>query len=218
MKEDWIGKTINGFKISDYKRENKRTLLYAECPFCHQKKWIRSENIRSYYSCGCYNKEHNFFKSNDLTKRQFGRLTVIYPTDQRDPNNGSVIWHCKCQCNNEIDVSATDLTRMRVSSCGCLAEDVQSQSGHKVGQFVKDNFCKDGTNIKNLTSKIPKNNTSGYKGVSYDKKRCKWTAQIVFQSKSYYLGRYDKKEDAVEARKLAEKELFEKYLKRIPDS
>ena len=37
-------------------------------------------------------------------------------------------------------------------------------------------------------------------------------AQIQFKGKNYFLGRYDNKEDAREAREKAEKELFGKFL------
>lgn len=57
-----------------------------------------------------------------------------------------------------------------------------------------------------------KNNTSGVTGVSFDKTRGKWTAQIVFKGKNYYLGRYIEKKDAIVARKEAEKHLFGDFL------
>ena len=44
-------------------------------------------------------------KPQDLTGRQFGLLTAMYPTEQRD-KRGSVYRHCVCECGNEIDVSA----------------------------------------------------------------------------------------------------------------
>ena len=61
-------------------------------------------------------------------------------------------------------------------------------------------------------AKRPKNNTSGYKGVTWAKDKEKWCAQIVFKGKRYYLGYYEKKEEAVEARKEAEEKLFGTYL------
>lgn len=55
---------------------------------------------------------------------------------------------------------------------------------------------------------MSKNNKSGYTGVSWDNRQCKWVAQIGHNSKAICLGRYDKIEDAIKARKEAEK-LFE---------
>ena len=42
----------------------------------------------------------------------------------------------------------------------------------------------------------PKHNTSGYKGVSWEKKRNYWIAQISLNKKRYYLGAFDTKEQA----------------------
>lgn len=52
-------------------------------------------------------------------------------------------------------------------------------------------------NIHN--TKPPKNNSSGYKGVSFDKTRNKWQAKITFNRKQLHLGRFDTIEEAVEA-------------------
>lgn len=65
-----------------------------------------------------------------------------------------------------------------------------------------------GTSIDMLRSeKLPANNTTGHKGVYFIKGR--YTAKIVFEKKAYYLGNYDRYEDAVAARKEAEKLLLQ---------
>ena len=46
---------------------------------------------------------------------------------------------------------------------------------------------------------ISKNNKSGYKGVFWDNIRKKWQAKIKKNRKSYFLGRYFKIEDAINA-------------------
>ncbi len=43
------------------------------------------------------------------------------------------------------------------------------------------------------------NNTSGYKGVTWDKNREKWMAKICLNRKSKYLGRFDDKIEAARA-------------------
>ncbi len=40
-------------------------------------------------------------------------------------------------------------------------------------------------------------------------------AQITFKGKNHYLGRYNKKEEAIEARKKAEETMFEEFLKEF---
>lgn len=68
-------------------------------------------------------------KALDLTGQRFGRLTVLYKTDKR--KNGSVVWHCICDCGNECDVSAGQLTRTTkpTRSCGCLHIESAAKQG-----------------------------------------------------------------------------------------
>lgn len=63
-------------------------------------------------SCGCLSN-----RNVNLTNRTFGRLTALEPTDKRRGTN--VIWKCRCECGNIIEVSTNDLGR-HVQSCGCL--------------------------------------------------------------------------------------------------
>lgn len=65
-------------------------------------------------------------KPQDLTGRQFGLLTAMYPTEQRD-KRGSVYWHCVCECGNTIDVSAAALIQRNNRSCGCLKDKNQKE-------------------------------------------------------------------------------------------
>ena len=50
-----------------------------------------------------------------------------------------------------------------------------------------------------------RDNTSGYTGVTWVGMRNKWQAKIDVDHKRIHLGLYDQKEDAIEARKKAEK-------------
>jgi hypothetical protein len=70
-------------------------------------------------------------------------------------------------------------------------------------------------NLQDLTNKQNqekarrrKDNTSGHKGVSWNKQRSKWRAQIHNNGKQKNLGRFDKLEDAIAARKAGEKKYF----------
>lgn len=57
-----------------------------------------------------------------------------------------------------------------------------------------------------------KNNTSGVRGITYYRTAQKQQAQIVFKGKTYKLGRYIDKEDAIKARKMAEEAMFGNFL------
>lgn len=60
---------------------------------------------------------------------------------------------------------------------------------------------------KNLQS----NNTSGYKGVSWNKRKQKWIAQIKVNGKSLHLGEFDDIQDAIGMRIMAGEIHHEKF-------
>lgn len=209
MRTKWLemqGKTVNGFKILEVYRENKRTMAKVVCSACGKTFITRAEHIKNGKNCGCTTR----IKMNDLTGKKFGRLTAIEPTN-RKASNGAIIWKCICDCGNVNFVDSGSLTKGRVQSCGCLRKPHEIEQGKRMAAETKKQ-CIDGTSIRSLTMKKPKTNTSGIKGVSWDKSRNKWVAQIQFKGKNYYLGRYANKEDAREAREKAEKEMFGKFL------
>lgn len=83
---------------------------------------------------------------------------------------------------------------------------------------IDNNGCKTDNRIENLrlaTHKqnqenrgIPKNNTSGIKGVSWDSRSGRWKAAIKHNGKSICLGYYANIDDAASARQNAENLLF----------
>jgi len=60
----------------------------------------------------------------------------------------------------------------------------------------------------NINCKLGKNNTSGIIGVTWDKKRSKWTSQIAKDYKCYRLGLFENKKEAIIARLQAELKYF----------
>lgn len=68
-----------------------------------------------------------------------------------------------------------------------------------------------GTSAALLKKKRMKNNTSGYTGVSLNKKTGLWIAKITFRKHTYYLGSYPKIEDAIKARQHGE-EMHDDFL------
>ena len=139
-------------------------------------------------SCGCM---HLDLKK-DLPGKRYGKLVVLSVEERR---NGNVFVHCQCDCGNTTVTTYSNLLAGRTQSCGCIQK-----------QINKDVWFKEGTHVGLIASaKPPITNKSGYKGVYFSKKNRKWTAQIGFQGKMYYLGQFDHKRDAIHARKNAEK-------------
>lgn len=148
--------------------------------------------------------------------QRFGRLVAISPTEKRG-TNGSVIWKCKCDCGNIVEVSVKNLTAKsgkNTRSCGCVLEDYQRTKGTQILREEVKKDCVEGTKIHSLSMKISINNTSGIKGVTWDKRKKKWKAQICLKRTQYNLGTYDSIEDAAKARKEAEEKLFKPVLEK----
>lgn len=137
-------------------------------------------------SCGCLKRP----PLKDWEGKRFGRLTVQSYAGKRDGNH---YWHCRCDCGSELDVRQTNLQCGHTKSCGCLAD--LAGSRHYV----------DGTCIELIRSgTVSKNNTSGIRGVYWNRKNERWIAHITFKKKRYYLGSYQNLEDAAEARRQGE--------------
>lgn len=126
-------------------------------------------------------------KGLDLNGKTFGYLTALEPTEKRYRKD--IIWRCQCQCGKVAEVPATRLVSGNTLSCGCL----------KAARLHTGNKYIDGTELRSvLDDRILKpENLSGYVGVSPSRGR--WLAQIKYKGTSYYLGRYDKPEEAAKA-------------------
>lgn len=200
----------------------------------------------------------------DISGERFGKLTAVYPTDARG-KDGSLVWHCVCDCGGEVDAPLHQLRSGYRKSCGCLknppAQDILGKkfgdltviayAGKQAGTYfwlcqcqcgnqtvvrqnnlllghTKSCGCRqkttcienlklvDGTSVTILEGirnrRIIRTNSSGYNGVYRNKKSGKWSAQITFKRKTYYLGSYTKIENAVEARQIAEERMFGGFL------
>lgn len=63
----------------------------------------------------------------DLTGQRFGRLTVMHKSNAKIQKKSSyIMWYCKCDCKNYIDVRSQDLKSGKTKSCGCLHKDIIS--------------------------------------------------------------------------------------------
>lgn len=71
--------------------------------------------------------------------------------------------------------------------------------------------CRWVTPVENARNQgIRKDNTSGYKGINYDKAKKLWVARISYKGKRIYLGRRKKLDDAVKLRMEAERKYWGK--------
>ena len=58
----------------------------------------------------------------DLTGNIYGRLLVLYRSEDKYSPSGQkrIYWHCKCECGNEKDILGSALKSGNTKSCGCL--------------------------------------------------------------------------------------------------
>ena len=154
-------------------------------------------------SCGCIS--HPPLK--ELIGKRFGMLVV---TEYAGKRAGMHRWRCICDCGNETVVGQTLLQNGKTKSCGCLQQT----------QILENMKFVDGTSITSIKARMNRppisSNKSGYNGV-YQKKNGKWIAQIGFKGKTYYLGSFNKIEDAVKARIEGEK-MYEDFIDRYDSS
>lgn len=178
--------------------KDRRSYWLCKCE-CGAKSVTRGAHLVSgtTQSCGCLNAEG---VSKDLTGRVFGQLKAVRVIDRRT-NNGNRIWMCECSCGKTAFVSSSSLLGGNTLSCGHLNTD---------GEDI-------GTKVRLLDQKLSTANTSGHKGVGWDKRKGNWKAQIGFQGKNIYLGNFADIQDAIQARKEAEDYYFKPVLEHFED-
>lgn len=127
-------------------------------------------------SCGCIR-----YSVKPGTK--YGLLTCVRATEERD--HGMVVYEWRCECGNTAYKAGYLVASGGIKSCGCLAK----KDGVK---FLNKNYvC--GTNLGKIRQEetlLQKNNTSGFKGITYDPQRDRYESRISFQSHTYRIYSY----------------------------
>lgn len=187
--------------VSDGKKQGRHWICRCSCGEAYT---TSTSLLVSGRRTHCPNPIHRTYsKAMDITGKRFHALTALYPTQKRD-RSGFVIWHCRCDCGNTVDLSYNSLLYSNQKSCGCRKQ----IHNRKLADYLTH---VDGTSIDFIRSKkVPVNNTTGCRGVYLIKGQ--YVAKIVFQKKAYYLGEFDRLEDAVRARKKAEEILFDEVI------
>lgn len=204
---------------------SQRNLKYYTCKCdCGNTIEVREANLiynDKQKSCGCIKRE-NFrnlgLKSRkDISGNKYGKLTAVKPLNKTKKNEH--VWLCQCDCGNNVEVRIGHLTDGGTQSCGCIQKEMMSKRIGPMNIKKITQFSVDHTNLMHIdpNKKIPKNNTSGTIGVRLNKGKDKWQAFIGFQNKTYYLGTYENKDMAINARKEAEAILYQPMLDKHSD-
>lgn len=155
-------------------------------------------------SCGCLHRT-KYRGMNNIAGKRFGRLTAEYPLDRRD-KKGSIYWHCKCDCGNEIDVTEDGLVHGNYKSCGCFKKEIIWKNIPKQLHFI------DGTCLEILEKRKHRaDNKSGFRGV-YRQKNGKYLVTIGFKGKKYYIATTKTLEDAIRERLNAEQMIHDGFV------
>ena len=145
-------------------------------------------------------------KKLDLTGQRYGKLTVLCPAENIGERTA---WLCRCDCGRETVVRTCRLRSRHTSRCGCLG--ARNMPEAELGLTYIDGTC-----VEMLAAKtVRRNNTSGVPGVEWRPSKGTWRAVICFKGRRYYLGSHGKFEDAVRARKRAEENLHDSFLREF---
>lgn len=179
------------------------------------KEFENANKNRAYCSNTCKNialKRRLSARQKDLKNKQFGRLTALYSRNI----NKRYEWLCECECGKKVWVKTANLINGHTKSCGCLNREVASKNNSKYfKEYRQKNYVED-TSISRIKSKININNTSGVRGIYYDKSNKKWIGKLTCRGKTYSKT-FDKKNDAINYRKYLEEKYFKSILKKYID-
>lgn len=192
---DLTGKTF-GF-LTVLSRDPSRSGTYWVCRCkCGKITTVNGKNLKRGHttSCGCK-------RGTGIVGRRYGKLVV---KEQIDKNNYLVL----CDCGNTEIRTYKSLNQNATGNQMCRSCGQQLRS--KAASATFDN----GTQPSKIKLDKPpsKVNKSGITGVNWDKSRNKWQASIRFKGHKYNLGRFANIQDAIDARKKAEKEIFGAYI------
>lgn len=214
--KNYIGTKIGKFEILDQYSKNYVVYLKTKCTLCGKIEWVAQKHIASRKCCE-QKSSSTQFKPLDLQGQTINGIKILEKTDKKYKT--MIIWKCKCYCGNIFYAPLSKIKSGGIKSCGCLKPPpVKTGIREKGYKTYAEKYLKDGTNLSTISPKMLSTNTSGVKGVSFDKTKRMWRASLGFQGKTYCKN-FKNKEDAIKYRKELEKKyfrpIFEKYNTQI---
>jgi DNA-directed RNA polymerase subunit RPC12/RpoP len=172
----------------------KRSYNLYKCGFCGNefKAQVRYINSGAIISCGCYNKQlvkdrntkHGLVNTGLYgIWRNIKNRTLNPKHKQYNDYGGRGITICDEWKNDFMSFYAWAMTNG-------YSDELSIDRIDNDGGYSPENCRWTTSIIQNRNKRIPTNNTSGYKGVSYNKRRGKYQVQICVNKKSIYLGSF----------------------------
>lgn len=217
MPEDLTGRKYGLWTVLK-PSDDKKYYYTCQCGGCGKIKDVNASTLRLGKSHGCLSctrpckKEKTSRTALEKAKQKTGQTIngwdVIEVLPEKDPK-GSFLCRAICPaCGKEVKVVLSRLPS--IHKCSSCSRNI----GELVGT-ISETVCVDGSKLSSIKSrvngKLNRNSTSGANGVS-PLKNGRYRAYINFRRKQYQLGSYDTIEDAITARKEAERIIYGGYL------
>lgn len=177
IKEEIIGKKFNHLTVIELDEERnqeswrrykngeiKRRPIYYLCKCdCGKENLISVEKPslmrknNPIKSCGCQRRMSNnnrkgiYYPPNDLVGKRFGRLEVLSKSNNRSGERKKIMWNCKCDCGNYIDVIGECLKSETTKSCGCIYKESRHEIMKSYNTYDLESedygigYCKNGS-------------------------------------------------------------------------
>ena len=184
---------------------------------CGNLKAFRAPSLKSgnALSCGCLRAELD--KGGDYTGVRRGCFTGVKNTGIRGADRG-YIWEWRCDCGNLVYSTPKHIGKKGgITRCAqCRARFLKEQASTISTSHRLDNGMMRGNLLALLDGKPLSTNSTGVRGVYYNKKLRKYGATVRKDGKRKHLGYYATLEEAAEVRAKAVLEVYgskEDYIK-----
>lgn len=203
------GKQIGNWTVIKRDCNKKRTYWYCRC-VCGVERSVREDSLKNSSSlgCGCRKVFNDYVVEDNVIKMKYKKYTFLFDAKHLDKvlkyswgieHYGYVVNYAN---NIRLHRLLTDCPRNMF---------VDHIDGNKLNNL--DSNLRIVTNQQNSFNRdgYKKGNSSGHRGVYWDKKAKKWEASIKYNYKKKFLGYFDDKNEAIQARLDSEKLYFGKY-------
>lgn len=117
--------------------------------------------------------------SPSISRTAFRAADCSLHTDKRS-KKGSVFWHCRCDCGNEVDVTEDGLLHGNYRSCGCLRQEIWKELPGQLHMV-------DGTCVEMLEKRKHRSDNTSGSVASIRLRNGKYRATIGFKGKRFYI-------------------------------